>query len=48
LLLGSHLGYLSWDEYQENQRQLQANAHALGPEGRKSPPREGPALLQVW
>jgi len=46
LLLGSHLGYISWDEYQENQRQLQANAHALGPERRKSPPREGPALLQ--
>jgi DNA invertase Pin-like site-specific DNA recombinase len=46
LLLGSHLGYISWDEYQENQRRLQANAHALGPERRKSPPREGPALLQ--
>jgi Recombinase/Recombinase zinc beta ribbon domain len=46
LRLGSHLGYISWDEYQENQRQLQANAHALGPERRKSPPREGPALLQ--
>jgi len=46
LLLDSHLGYISWDEYQENQRRLQANAHALGPERRKSPPREGPALLQ--
>jgi DNA invertase Pin-like site-specific DNA recombinase len=46
LLLSAHPGYLSWDEYQENQRRLQENAHALGPERRKSPPREGPALLQ--
>ena len=46
LLLGAHVGYVSWDEYQENQRRLQTNAHALGPERRNSPPREGPALLQ--
>jgi len=46
LLLNAHVGYLSWDEHQENQRRLQENAHALGPERRKSPPREGPALLQ--
>jgi DNA invertase Pin-like site-specific DNA recombinase len=46
LLLSAHVGYVSWDEYQENQRRLQENAHALGPERRKSPPREGPALLQ--
>jgi hypothetical protein len=46
LLLGAHASYISWDEYQENQRRLQENAHALGPERRKSPPREGPALLQ--
>jgi DNA invertase Pin-like site-specific DNA recombinase len=46
LLLSAHVGYISWDEYQENQRRLQENAHALGPERRKSPPREGPALLQ--
>src|SRR5437588_13090703 len=46
LLLNAHPGYISWDEYQENQRRLQENAHALGPERRKSPPREGPALLQ--
>ena len=37
LLLGAHPGYISWDEYQENQRRLQENAHALGPERRKSP-----------
>ena len=46
LLLDAHPGYISWDEYQENQRRLQENAYALGPERRKSPPREGPALLQ--
>jgi DNA invertase Pin-like site-specific DNA recombinase len=46
LLLGAHAGYISWDEYQENQRRLQENTQALGPERRKSPPREGPALLQ--
>ena len=46
LLLSAHVGYVSWDEYQENQRRLQENAHALGPERRKSPPREDPALLQ--
>jgi DNA invertase Pin-like site-specific DNA recombinase len=46
LLRGAHAGYISWEDYQENQRRLQENAHALGPERRKSPPREGPALLQ--
>lgn len=46
LLRSAHVGYVSWEEYQENQRRLQENAHALGPERRKSPPREGPALLQ--
>ena len=46
LLRGLHPGYLSWEHYQENERRLQENAHALGPDRRKSPPREGPALLQ--
>jgi hypothetical protein len=46
LLVGAHAGYISWDQYQEHQRRLHENAHALGPERRKSPPREGPALLQ--
>ncbi|HWW84738.1 MAG TPA: recombinase family protein [Vicinamibacterales bacterium] len=46
LLIGAHDGYISWDQYQENQRRLHENAHALGAERRKSPPREGPALLQ--
>ena len=46
LLPGAHSGYISWEEYQENQRRLRENAHALGPERREGPPREGPALLQ--
>jgi DNA invertase Pin-like site-specific DNA recombinase len=46
LLIGAHAGYIPWEQYQENQRRLHDNAHALGPERRKSPPREGPALLQ--
>jgi DNA invertase Pin-like site-specific DNA recombinase len=46
LLTGAHPGYIAWEEYQENQRRLRENAHALSPERRKSPPREGPALLQ--
>lgn len=42
----AHAGYISWTEYEENQRRLQENAQAHGSERRKSPPREGPALLQ--
>ncbi len=46
LLRDAHASYISWEEYQENQRRLGQNAYALGPERRQSPPREGPALLQ--
>jgi DNA invertase Pin-like site-specific DNA recombinase len=46
LLTGAHPGYITWEEYQENQRRLRENAHALGPERCEGPPREGPALLQ--
>jgi DNA invertase Pin-like site-specific DNA recombinase len=46
LLPGAHAGYISWEQYEENQRRLQENAQALGSDRRKSPPREGPALLQ--
>ena len=34
-LLRAHAGYISWEEYQENQRRLQENAHALGPDRRR-------------
>lgn len=46
LLPETHVGYLTWADYEENLRRLAANAHALGPDRRASPPREGPALLQ--
>lgn len=46
LLPDVHAGYLSLQEYEENERCLAANAQAHGTERRKSPAREGPALLQ--
>ena len=42
----AHVGYISWEEYETNQRRLRESAQAQGLERRKSPPREGPALLQ--
>jgi DNA invertase Pin-like site-specific DNA recombinase len=42
----AHEGYISWSEYEDNQRRLRNNSLAHGSDGRKSPPREGPALLQ--
>ncbi len=46
VILGAHPGYLSWEEYEANLARLRENAQANGAERRKSPPREGPALLQ--
>ncbi|OGR09451.1 MAG: hypothetical protein A2341_02225, partial [Deltaproteobacteria bacterium RIFOXYB12_FULL_58_9] len=46
LIQGAHEGYITWDEFEENQRRLQANSAAHGADRRHSPPREGPALLQ--
>ena len=43
---GAHAGYITWEEFHENQRRLRENAQSLGEDRRKSPPREGPALLQ--
>lgn len=40
-----HAGYITWETFESNQRTLGENAKARGAE-RKSPPREGPALLQ--
>lgn len=45
LLRDAHPGYISWEQYQANLGQLRANAQARQA-GRRSPPREGPALLQ--
>ncbi len=41
----AHSGYISQQEYEENLRRLDKNARASGLH-RRSPPREGPALLQ--
>ena len=46
LVPGMHAGYIAWDEYEGNQRRLQENAQALGADRRRSPPHQGPALLQ--
>jgi DNA invertase Pin-like site-specific DNA recombinase len=42
----SHPGYLTWEEYEQNQQRLRGGAYAYGLDRRHSPPREGPALLQ--
>jgi DNA invertase Pin-like site-specific DNA recombinase len=39
-------GYISWEEFESNQAKLLANANGYGDDRRKSPPREGTALLQ--
>lgn len=38
--------YLSWEQYQQNLKQLATNAAAHGKDRRRSPPRSGPALIQ--
>ena len=46
LLPNAHAGYITWEQYQRNQQRLRENALSLGADRRKSPPGEGPALLQ--
>ena len=46
LLRDAHPGYISWEEHEYIEHQLQAGTKALGWERRQGPPREGPALLQ--
>ncbi len=46
LLPDTHDGYISWEEFEGHQRQLREQAQGHGKDRRKSPPREGPALLQ--
>jgi hypothetical protein len=41
-----HPGYLSWEDYEHNERRLREVAQAMGHDRRHSPAREGPALLQ--
>jgi DNA invertase Pin-like site-specific DNA recombinase len=42
----THPGYITWEEFEANQAKLLDNANAYGLDRRKSPPREGSALLQ--
>ena len=46
LIPAAHAGYITWDDFEENQRRLRENSQAAGSDRRRSPPREGPALLQ--
>jgi len=46
LLPDAHPGYISWEQFESNQRQLLECSRAHGRDRRNSPPREGPALLQ--
>lgn len=46
LILDAHPGYIGWAEHEANLARLRENAQANGADRRKSPPREGPALLQ--
>ena len=42
----AHEGYISFEDYEENRRRLKECSQSYGEERQKSPPREGPALLQ--
>ncbi|HEX6128876.1 MAG TPA: recombinase family protein [Candidatus Limnocylindria bacterium] len=46
LIPDAHEGYITWAEYEANVQRLHASAQAHGHDRRRSPPREGPALLQ--
>ena len=46
LIRDAHPSYISWEEHEANGRLLFKNASAYGRDNRKTPPREGPALLQ--
>ena len=45
LIRDAHAGYIDWDEYERNQKALARNLQAFNKD-RRTPPREGPALLQ--
>jgi len=46
LLFDHNEGYISWEDFEANQKHLKANSMAYGVDKRMGPPREGPALLQ--
>ena len=45
-LPNAYPGYITWEEFQTNQARLLENAQGYGPDRRRSPAREGVALLQ--
>jgi len=42
----AHTGYISYEEWEQNQYILAQNAQSYGANKPKGPPRKGPALLQ--
>lgn len=46
LVRDAHASYISWDQFEQHQTMLRDNAAVHGQDRRRSPPREGPALLQ--
>lgn len=46
LIQKSHVGYISWEEFERNQIKLSNNALSFSTAGRGSVPREGSGLLQ--
>jgi len=46
LIKDAHPGYITWEQYEENLRRMRQNAIAYNVIDRKTPPREGPCLLQ--
>jgi len=43
---GAHVGYISWQQFEANQKRLADNALGFGGAKKMGPAREGPALLQ--
>ena len=46
LIKDVHPGYISWEQFVENQKRLEHNQQARAIQRQSGPPREGPALLQ--
>ena len=46
LIKDAHPGYITWQQHEENLRRIHQNAVAYNVIDRKTPPREGPCLLQ--
>ena len=46
LIPGAHAGYISWEQFEANQKRLAENALGFGGARKAGPAREGPALLQ--